>query len=98
MKVEEKDVVLGLRSPKNRSLLSVNEDFEGERNDKIHFLFSLSLFSLSVLASCTMVGISSLFLNNHTYSFIFHKFYVYLHDLSSARYVHAYMREAQTRD
>ncbi len=39
--VEEKDVVLGMRSPKNRSLLSVNEDFEGERNDKIHFLFSL---------------------------------------------------------
>ena len=28
--VEEKDVVLGLRSPKKRSLLSVNEHFEGE--------------------------------------------------------------------
>ena len=38
--VEEKDVVLGLRSPKKRSLLSVNEHFEGELNDKIHFLFS----------------------------------------------------------
>ena len=30
-----------MRSPKKRSLLSVNEHFEGERNDKIHFLFSL---------------------------------------------------------
>ena len=30
LEVEEKDVVLGLRSPKNRSLLGVNEDFEGE--------------------------------------------------------------------
>ena len=27
-----------LRSLKNRSLLSVNEDFEGKRNAKIHFL------------------------------------------------------------
>ena len=27
--------------PEKRSLLSVNEHFEGERNDKIHFLFSL---------------------------------------------------------
>ena len=41
LEVEEKDVVLGMRSPKNRSLLGVNEDFEGEHNDKIHFLFSL---------------------------------------------------------
>ena len=39
--VEEKDLVLGMQSPKNRSLLGVNEDFEGEHNDKIHFLFSL---------------------------------------------------------
>ena len=31
-------IVLGLRSPKNRSLLSVNEDFEGELNDKISLL------------------------------------------------------------
>ena len=30
-----------MRSLKNRSLLSVNEDFEGKHNDKIHFLFSL---------------------------------------------------------
>ena len=30
-----------MRSPKKRSLLSVNEHFEGEHNDKIHFLFSL---------------------------------------------------------
>ena len=30
-----------MRSPKNRSLLNVNEDFEGKHNDKIHFLFSL---------------------------------------------------------
>ena len=30
-----------MRCPKNRSLLGVNEDFEGEHNDKIHFLFSL---------------------------------------------------------
>ena len=41
--VEEKDVVLGLRSPKKRSLLGVNEHFEGEHNDKIHFLFSLNI-------------------------------------------------------
>jgi len=39
--VEEKDVVLGMQSPKKRSLLDVNEHFEGEHNDKIHFLFSL---------------------------------------------------------
>lgn len=34
-----------MRSPKNRSLLGVNEDFEGKRNDKIHFLFSLLILS-----------------------------------------------------
>ena len=32
-----------MRSPKKRSLLSVNEHFEGKRNDKIHFLFTLIL-------------------------------------------------------
>ena len=36
-----------MRSPKKRSLLSVNEHFEGEYNDKIHFLFSLT-YLLSV--------------------------------------------------
>ena len=30
-----------MRSPKKRSLLCVNEHFEGKRNDKIHFLFTL---------------------------------------------------------
>ena len=30
-----------MRSPKKRSLLSVNEHFEGERNDKRAFLVSL---------------------------------------------------------
>ena len=30
-----------MRSPRKRSLLSVNEHFEGKRNDKIHFLFKL---------------------------------------------------------
>ena len=45
LEVEEKDVVLGLRSPKKRSLLSVNEHFEGEHNDKIHFLFSIHIGS-----------------------------------------------------
>ena len=30
-----------MRSPKKRSLLDVNEHFEGEHNTKIHFLFSL---------------------------------------------------------
>ena len=30
-----------MRSPRNRSLLGVNEDFEGEHNAEIHFLFSL---------------------------------------------------------
>ena len=30
LEVEEKDVVLGLRSPKKRSLLGVNEHFEGK--------------------------------------------------------------------
>ena len=30
-----------MRSPKKRSLLGVNEHFEGEHNDKIDFLFSL---------------------------------------------------------
>ncbi len=33
-----------MRSPKKRSLLDVNEHFEGEHNDKIHFLFSLFSF------------------------------------------------------
>ena len=33
-----------MRSPKKRSLLGVNEHFEGEHNDKIHFLFSLILY------------------------------------------------------
>ena len=32
-----------MRSLKNRSLLSVNEDFEGEHNAEIHFLFSLPI-------------------------------------------------------
>ena len=32
-----------MRSLKKRSLLGVNEHFEGEHNDKIHFLFSLFL-------------------------------------------------------
>ena len=32
-----------MRSPKKRSLLGVNEHFEGERNAEIHFLFSLFL-------------------------------------------------------
>jgi len=41
IEVEEKDVVLGMRSPKKRSLLGVNEHFEGEHNAKIHFLFIL---------------------------------------------------------
>ena len=49
LEVEEKDVVLGQRSPKNRSLLGVNEDFEGERNDKIHFLFSLNIMQCAYL-------------------------------------------------
>jgi hypothetical protein len=30
VEVEEKDVVLGMRSPKKRSLLDVNEHFEGK--------------------------------------------------------------------
>ena len=33
-----KDVVQGLRSLQNRSLLSVNEDFEGKRNAEKLFL------------------------------------------------------------
>ena len=36
-----------MRSPKNRSLLSVNEHFEGEHNAEIDFLFSL--FVLKVM-------------------------------------------------
>ena len=35
-----------MRSLRNRSLLSVNEDFEGKRNAEVHFLFS-SYFSSS---------------------------------------------------
>ena len=36
-----------MRSPKNRSLLGVNEDFEGKHNEEIHFLFSfLFLYGL----------------------------------------------------
>ena len=38
-----------MRSPKKRSLLSVNEHFEGEHNDKIHFLFSLILCRYHIL-------------------------------------------------
>ena len=33
-----------MRSPKKRSLLGVNEHFEGKRNAEIHFLFSLFYF------------------------------------------------------
>ena len=33
-----------MRSPKKRSLLGVNEHFEGEHNAEIHFLFSLLFF------------------------------------------------------
>ena len=33
-----------MRSLKNRSLLNVNEDFEGEHNAEIHFLFSLRFY------------------------------------------------------
>ena len=35
-----------MRSPKNRSLLSVNEDFEGKRNDKAA---EIDNFYLSIL-------------------------------------------------
>ena len=38
-----------MRSPKKRSLLSVNEHFEGKRNDKIHFLFTLAIGNIKVL-------------------------------------------------
>ena len=40
-----------MRCPKKRSLLSVNEHFEGEHNDKIHFLFSL----LHLFVGCRVV-------------------------------------------
>ena len=43
-----------MRSPKKRSLLSVNEDFEGEHNDKIHFLFSSLGLSQEIL--CLSAG------------------------------------------
>ena len=33
-----------MRSLKKRSLLGVNEHFEGKHNDKIDFLFSLTFF------------------------------------------------------
>ena len=36
--IELKELFLGLRSPKKRSLLSVNEHFKGERNNKRAFL------------------------------------------------------------
>ncbi len=35
----------GLRDPRNRSLLSVNEDFEGERNAENIFLCSFFTYS-----------------------------------------------------
>ena len=38
-----------MRSLKNRSLLSVNEDFEGEHNDKIHFLFNLLFLTAAAM-------------------------------------------------
>ena len=37
-----------MRSPKNHSLLGVNEDFKGEHNDKIDFLFSLYPYFLNI--------------------------------------------------
>ena len=42
MEDELKDKVQGLRRPENRSLLNVNEDFQGKRNAEIHlFIHSL---------------------------------------------------------
>ena len=42
MEDELKDEVQGLRRPENRSLLNVNEDFQGKRNAEIHlFIHSL---------------------------------------------------------
>ena len=37
-------LILGLRSLRNRSLLGVNEDFEGEHNDKVALLYGFYLF------------------------------------------------------
>ena len=42
MRFEQKELFLGLRSPKKRSLLSVNEHFKGERNNKRAFLVNLN--------------------------------------------------------
>ena len=39
-RVKFKVVILGLRSLRNRSLLCVNEDFEGKHNAEVHFKFS----------------------------------------------------------
>ena len=39
--VEYKELFLGVRSPKKRSLLSVNEHFEGEHNNKRTFFVGL---------------------------------------------------------
>ena len=38
MEDELKDEVQGLRRPENRSLLEVNEDFQGKRNAAMRFL------------------------------------------------------------
>ena len=49
-----------MRSPKKRSLLDVNEHFEGEHNDKIHFLFSLAVYSLHKSLSAVEVAVDEL--------------------------------------
>lgn len=45
----------GLRNPKNRSLLSVSEDFEGKRNAAVHFLFNSLYYANSSMINCAQI-------------------------------------------
>ena len=46
---------LGLRGPKNHSILGVCEDFEGERNDKITFIYGFVYLLIEARANLLIV-------------------------------------------
>ncbi len=56
--------ILGPRSPINRSILNVCEDFEGKRNDKRALLYSFFLSRLKKLLKfvCEIISQSALWL------------------------------------
>ena len=55
-------LILGLRSPRKRSLLNVNEHFEGKRNDKVALLYNFYIASklqIHSMAGLTIYAIAN---------------------------------------